>query len=149
MKVYQAMFSGVFVLVVAAVFLQGCGGSSVSPATTSAARVSSVIPADGADSIPTDSAITVQFTGQMHMQSVQDNFHVHQGMSATGTEIMGSYSWNDMRTMMTFTPNNPMAGNATHTIHIETGMMGQNGSMMMNMSGQAMTQDMYMYFHTD
>lgn len=138
----------------AAILLSGCGGGgssvpSIRDQSSSSAKIVSVTPSDGASSVAADSNLSITFSKPMNMMSVNSNFHIYKGETATGSPVQGTMTWNEAHTAMVFDPDSPMMSGATHTIHIGMGMTTESNGMMMNMGdGKMMTQDMLLHFKT-
>jgi hypothetical protein len=74
--------------------------------------VTSIVPAHGATNVPSNAAIVLGFSKPMDTNSVQAAF-------STTPPRAGSFTWNALRDMMTFTPSAPLGG-TTNNVRIAT-----------------------------
>lgn len=67
-----------------------------------APEVTGVSPADGSGNVPVDTTIAVTYSHKMDPVSAQNGFHIN-------PDVPGTFSWNSGQTVMTFTPDVPLA----------------------------------------
>ncbi len=88
-----------FVLLAAAMILQGCGSDPTASAPLTA--VASVVPAGGSAGVDPTAPIVVSFTGMMQ-PGMELYAALHEG-DVTGPVVPGSWTWSADRTSLTFT----------------------------------------------
>lgn len=107
----------------------------------------SVIPEGNATGVDPNGPIVIGFSHGMR-QGMEEYADVHEG-HVEGPLVPGSWSWNETRTQLTFTPDSALKPQTQYVIHIGGGMRDQNGQHInyqqhgIGMGGQWMTQQMH------
>jgi hypothetical protein len=108
--------------ILAVALVSACDDSS-SPASTG--TLDAVSPAPGATMVPTSTDITLTF-GQPMMAGMSQYVDLHQG-GITGPVMPMACAWSPDMTVLTCTPNAPLAGGTQYTIHAGAGMSDAEG----------------------
>jgi hypothetical protein len=112
----------------------------------------SIVPQGGSMGVDQNGLIVIDFSHSM-MEGMEQYADVHED-HVEGTLVPGSWSWNEGRTKMTFTPDAPLKPLTQHVVHVGGGMQDQTGHHINleqhglgtengGMGGQWMTQDMH------
>jgi len=123
-----------------------CDSESTEPGIEESALLS-VVPQGNATGVDPNAPIVIEFTHTM-MMGMEEYADVHEG-HMDGTLVPGSWSWNQTRTQLTFTPVAPLKPQTQYVIHIGGGMQDQDGQHInyqehgFGMGGQWMTQQMH------
>jgi hypothetical protein len=145
-------FRAVLATTVLAVPLLGvaCDDEPTEPEVQDAALFS-VIPAGNATGVDPSGPVVIEFTHTM-MLGMEEYADVHEG-DVEGPLVPGTWSWNEDRTKLTFTPEALLKPQTQYVIHVGGGMQDQNGQHInygqhgMGMGGQWMTQQMHQGGH--
>jgi hypothetical protein len=112
----------------------------------------SIVPQGGAMDVDPNGPIVIDFSHPM-MEGMEQYADVHEG-HVEGTPVPGSWSWNEGRTKLTFTPDSPLKPLTQYVVHLGGGMQDQTGHHINygehglgtgngGMGGQWMTQQMH------
>lgn len=115
--------SSLIPLLGAALVLSGCASDPVAPVFS--ARVVSIVPAGGASGVDPGSPIIIMFSRPMQ-PGIQQYVALHAG-DLRGAVVPGAWTWTSDRTMLTFTPAWPLAGQMPYTVHLGGGMRAMDG----------------------
>jgi len=113
------------------------------------AEILTISPGDGETNVSKTSAIQIQFSESMDMQSCESRFGLHIGeliempmMDNMNGYIPGQFHWNTDQTVMMFHPDSTLMDSTMYSICLEDGMMsdehGSMGMMMQVMSEHGM-----------
>ena len=111
------------VLAAAPLALTACSEDPTAPALT--ARVISVVPAGGATGVDPSAPIVIIFSHAMR-SGMEQYAAVHEG-DVTGPVVSGSWAWSTDRTVLTFTPVQPLKAQTQYTLHLGGGMRDTDG----------------------
>ena len=111
------------ILAVAPLALTACSEDPTAPALT--ARVISVVPTGGATDVDPSAPIVVTFSHPMR-SGMEQYAAVHEG-DVTGPVVSGSWEWSTDRTVLTFTPVQPLMAQTQYTLHLGGGMRDSGG----------------------
>jgi hypothetical protein len=112
----------------------------------------SIAPQGGAMDVDPNGPIVIDFSHPM-MEGMEQYADVHEG-HVEGPLVPGSWSWNEGRTKLTFTPDSPLKPLTQYVVHLGGGMQDQTGHHINyeehglgtgngGMGGQWMTQEMH------
>ena len=104
--------------------LPGCSMEAPGPAASTLSLLS-VSPANGASGVSPTAPITLVFSHAM-MQDAEMNVVLHEG-TVTGPVVAGTARWSDDRTVLTFTPDVPLAAATTYVLHLTPALMSATG----------------------
>jgi uncharacterized protein YfaS (alpha-2-macroglobulin family) len=104
------------------------GGTLAEPLTwsfsTALPRVVSIEPGNYISDIPRDTSIDITFNQAMNRASVQAALVV---MTSGSQPVAGDYSWNDVGTVLTFTPTDLLPYGTTVFLRVSTAALGAGG----------------------
>ncbi len=101
----------------------GACGDPTAPALT--ARVVSVVPSGGATSVDPSAPLVVTFSHPMQ-SGMEQYVALHEG-DVNGPVVAGTWAWSDDRSMLTFTPAQPLGAQTQYTLHLGGGMRATDG----------------------
>src|SRR6266511_5674962 len=104
----------------------GACGDPTAPALT--ARVVSVVPSGGATSVDPSAPLVVTFSHPMQ-SGMEQYVALHEG-DVNGPVVAGTWAWSDDRSMLTFTPAQPLGAQTQYTLHLGGGGGATGGNMM-------------------
>jgi hypothetical protein len=110
--------------ILTSVLLAACS-SSTAPKTIAQA---SVTPSPGATDVSTGTTVMASFSQPM-MAGMEQYVDLHHG-GVNGPITPMTCTWNGTRTILTCTPNTPLAESTGYTIHMGAGMMDDQGGVM-------------------
>jgi hypothetical protein len=111
------------ILSAAPLALAACGENPTGPALT--ARVVSVVPTGGATGVDPNAAIVVIFSHAMR-SSMEQYAALHQD-DVRGPVVAGTWMWSTDRTVLTFTPAQPLRAQTQYSLHLGGGMRDTDG----------------------
>ena len=80
------------------------------------------VPANGATGVPINQAVSATFSAAMNGLTITSStFLLYPGTSATGTPVAGTYQYNPVTFIATFTPTNPLAISSSYTATVTNG----------------------------
>lgn len=103
--------------------LAACDKNPAAPAPT--ARVISVVPTGGATAVDPSAPIVVTFSHAMR-SGMEQYAALHEG-DVSGPVVSGSWAWSTDRTVLTFTPVQPLKPQTPYTLHLGGGMRDSDG----------------------
>jgi len=112
-----------FTLIAAPLALGSCQGDPTAPALT--ARVVSVVPSGGATGVDPNAPLVVTFSHPMR-SGMEQYTALHEG-DVTGPVVAGAWVWSAERTILTFTPVQPLKAQTQYTLHLGGGMRANDG----------------------
>jgi hypothetical protein len=118
------------VLLGGALALTSCSDSPTGAAGTS---LLSVAPANGATNVSPNASMVLTFSGPM-MAGMEQYVDLHPGNLGAAAMPM-TCNWSANTTILTCTPNAPMAGATTYLLHCGGGMKDANGANVGMMTG--------------
>ena len=111
----------------------------------SIAEIVSITPSDGTTRVIKNTAIQVEFSEPMDIESCESRFSLHMGEHTSMVMMMeglhGQFEWNGSETMMTYHPDSMLMDSTVYSICLKEGMRTHHhgGEMMMsNMMGHGM-----------
>lgn len=110
-------------LSVAPLALGACGVDPTAPALT--ARVVSVVPSGGTVDVDPSAPIVVTFSQPMQF-GMEQYAALHEG-DVSGPVVAGTWAWSDERTVLTFTPVQPLKAQTQYALHLGGGMRATDG----------------------
>lgn len=118
--------SFLFGLATAGTILGAACSDSSGPSAT--ATLDAVSPAPDATGVPAGTTVSLTF-GQPMMAGMEQYMDLHQG-DVTGPVMPMTCAWSAGNTVLTCTPNAPLAGGTQYTIHVGAGMTDAGGHRM-------------------
>lgn len=113
-------------LLLAPLSLSGCDRSTAPPRPPVAdVAVSSVVPRGGATGVDPAAPITISFNHSM-MVGMEFLVLLHEG-SAAGPAVEGTATWSADRTLLTFTPSQPLESKTTYVLHLSPNLRASTG----------------------
>ncbi len=97
--------------------------------STALPQIISVVPEEGAASIPLDSVVEMAFNQSMDAISVQENFSL---LAPGGIEVDGAFGWNDDFSTLVFTPTILLNRDTTYSINLFGLAQSRGGTPLVN-----------------
>jgi hypothetical protein len=98
------------------IFMTGTATNSTPP------ELEVVVPANGATGVPINQAVSATFSEAMNGLTITSStFLLYPGTTATGTPVAGTYQYNPVTFIATFTPTNPLAISSPYTATVTNG----------------------------
>ena len=88
--------------------------------------VTAIVPTGGATDVDPTAPIVVTFNHSMRL-GMEAYMALHEG-DVTGPEVPGTWSWNDDRSQLTFTPAEVLKPQTQYTLHLGGGMHDAQGN---------------------
>jgi Big-like domain-containing protein len=130
----EGVMKGVILgILIGAVGLSACSDSTTGMTGTTGTALLSVSPANNATNVSPNASMVVTFSGPM-MAGMEQYVDLHPGNLGAATMPM-TCNWSANTTVLTCTPNSPLAGSTTYLLHCGGGMQDANGHQVGMMTG--------------
>lgn len=93
-----------------------------------ATELLSVVPVGGAVDVDPNEPVTIQFSHPMGF-GMEQYVALHEG-DISGPVVAGTWTWQEDRTSLTFTPDEPLKPQTQYTVHIGGGLMDGVGNLL-------------------
>ena len=113
-------------LVMISPFAISCANDPLAP--TAEPIVTSMVPTGGATGVDPAVPIVITFSHPMGV-GMEAYVALHEG-DVAGPEVSGTWSWNDGRSRLTFTPDEPLKPQTQYTLHLGGGIRDTEGTLL-------------------
>jgi len=96
--------------------------------STTAPELLSVVPLSGATGVPVNTAVSATFSEAMNpLTFTSSTFLLYPGSTATGAPVAGTYQYDPVNFIATFTPTNPLVVSSFYTATVTNGAQNVSG----------------------
>lgn len=106
---------------VMALGVAACGAVDELTPNDGGPAVASVMPAAGAVGVNPAGPIEIRFTHPM-MQGMEQYVALHEGETPAGPVVAGQWTWSEGRSLLRFTPGQPLRSGTRYVIHLGGGL---------------------------